>query len=109
MESLDLTYKLIALKIKSKTRCCTESTLCLKYFWNIVIVTAKGKNEKMKTTKIYLFLLPPLPSQDGGGGGLLQPPNPHPQLFPRQKFLKHFFIDTWVSGQRVGKLTVWQS
>ena len=24
-------------------------------------------------------------------------------------FLKIFFIDTWVSGQRVGKLTVWQS
>ena len=55
----------------------------------------------MKTTKIYLFLLPSLPSLDGGGG-LLQPPTP--QLFPRQKFLKIFFIDTWVSGQRVGKL-----
>ena len=55
----------------------------------------KGKNEKMKTTKIYLFLLPPLPSQDGGGGGL--------------QHLKNFFIDTWVSGQRVGKLTVEQS
>ena len=58
----------------------------------------------MKTTKIYLFLLPPLPSQDGG---LLQPPTP--QLFALQKFLKIFFIDTWVSEQRVGKLTIWQS
>ena len=59
----------------------------------------------METTKIYLFLLPPLPSQDeGGGGGLLQPSIP--QLFSPQKALKIFFIDTWVSGQRVGKLTV---
>ena len=61
----------------------------------------------MKATKIYLFLLPPLPSQDGGGG-VVATPSPR-QLFPRQKFLKHFFTDTWVSGQRVGKLTVQQS
>ena len=63
----------------------------------------------MKTTKIYLFLLAPLPSQDGGGGVVATPLHPPPQLFPRQKFLKYFFIDTWVSGQRVGKLTIWQS
>ena len=44
----------------------------------------------MKTTEIYFFLLAPTP-----------------QLFLRQKVLKIFFIDTWVSGQRVGKLTVW--
>ena len=60
----------------------------------------------MKTTKIYLFLLPHLPSQDGGGG-LLQPPTP--QLFSWQKCLKKIFLDTWVSGQRVDKWTVWQS
>ena len=58
----------------------------------------------MTTTKKYLILLPPLPSQDGG---LLQPPPPN--FFPWQNFLKHFFIDTWVSGQRVGKWIVWQS
>ena len=68
----------------------------------------KGQYKKMKTTKIYLFLLPPLPSQDGGGGGLLQPP-PTPKLFSWQKCLKIFSIDTWVSGQRVGKWTVRQS
>ena len=50
----------------------------------------KGKTKKMKTMEIYLFLLAPTP-----------------QLFLRQKVLKIFFIDTWVSGQRVGKLTVW--
>ena len=61
----------------------------------------KGKNKKMKTTNIYLFLLPPLPSQDGGG--LLQPP-PLPQLFLWQKFLKFFSLihgyleKGWVNG-----------
>ena len=57
--------------------------------------------------KIYLFLLPP-PSLSGRGG-VVETPLPTPQLFSRQKFLKFFFIDTWISGQRVGKLTVWQS
>ena len=102
MESLDLTYKLITLKIKSKT-------LDRIYFMSQVFQEHSNcyderKTKKMKTTKIYLFLLPPLPSQDGG---LLQPPIP--QLFSRQKLLKNFFTDTWISGQRVGKLTVWQS
>ena len=61
MESLDLTYKLIALKIKSKT-------LDQIYFMSQVfqehshVVMTKGKYKKMKTTKIYIFLLPPLPS-----------------------------------------------
>ena len=105
MESLNLTCKLIALKIKSKTldRIHFVSSISETI---LVIVMTKGKNKKMKTTKIYLFLLPPLPSQDGGR--LLQPP-PDPQLFSRQKCLKFFSTDTWVSGQRVGKLTVWQS
>ena len=58
----------------------------------------------MKITKIYLFLLPPLPSEDGGIVA-----TPTPQLFSLQTFLKKFFIDTWVSRQRVGKWTVWQS
>ena len=48
----------------------------------------KGKNKKMKTTKISLFLLPPLPSQDGGW---MQPPTPTPQLFPRQKIFEKSF------------------
>ena len=65
MESLDLTYKLIALKIKSKT-------LDRVYFMSQVLQEhshcndKRKKNKKMKTTKIYLFLVPPLPSQDGG-------------------------------------------
>ena len=87
MESLDLIYKLIALKIKSKP-------LDQIYFMSQVFEEHshsydKRKNKKMKTTKIYLFLLPPLPSQDeGGGGGLLQPHTP--QLFSWQKILKFF-------------------
>ena len=59
----------------------------------------KGKNKKIKIIKIDLSLLLPLPSQDGGGGVLLQPP----------PFPKFFSLDTWVSGQRGGKLTEWQS
>ena len=65
-----------------------------KYFRSIVIVMTKGKNNKMKTTKIYVSLLPPLPSQDGG---LLQ--TPQPPTFFTGKIFEKFFIDTWVSGQ----------
>ena len=88
MESLDLTYKLIALKIKSKT-------LDQIYFMSSVF------QEHSHCYDNYLFLLPPLPSPDGGVVA-----TPNPQLFSWQKFLKNFFIDTWVSGQRVGKWTV---
>ena len=95
MEIIDLTYRLITLKIKSKT--LVESTLCLKYFRNIVIVMTKGKNKKMKTTKIYLFLLPPFPSQDGG---LLQPP--YPPTFFSAKIFENFFhryMGIWTEGK----------
>ena len=60
-----------------KVKHFTKSTLSLKYFRNIVIVMTKGKNKKMKITKIYLFLLPPLPSQNGG----FCCSAPSPQLF----------------------------
>ena len=60
MESLDLTYKLIALKIESKT--LDRIYFISQVFQNVVIVMTKGKNKKMQTTKIYLFLLPPLPT-----------------------------------------------
>ena len=102
MESLDLTYKLIALKIKSKT-------LDRIYFMPQVFQEHnhcydKRKNKKIKTTKIYLFLLPPLPFQDGG---LLQTPTPPPTpIFFTAKTFENFFIDTWVSGQSVGKFNV---
>ena len=39
----------------------------------------------MKTTKIYLFLLPRLPSQDGGGGVVAT------QLFFMAKILENIF------------------
>ena len=65
---------------------------------------SKGKNKKMKTMKIYLLLLPLLPSQDWGFVA-----TPHPPTFFMAKIFKNFFIDTWVYGQRVGKLTVQQS
>ena len=58
-----------------KVKHLIKSTLCLKYFGNIVIVMTKGKNKKMKITKIYLLLLPPLPFQDGGVVATPPPPN----------------------------------
>ena len=57
----------------------------------------KGKNKKMKTTKIYLFLLPPLPSQDGGGVVA----TPHPLSFFMAKVFENFFhryMGIWTKG-----------
>ena len=65
----------------------------------------KVENKKMKTKKI-LFIFAATPSLSGRGVVAIPPT---PQYFSRQKFLKNFFIDTWVSRQRVGKLTLWQS
>ena len=88
MKSIDLTYYLGDVKIKSKHM--SKSALYLEYFRNIIIY-CYDKRKKLKIRKMYLFLLPPTP-----------------QLFSWRNFLK-IFSDTWVSGQRVGKLTKWQS
>ena len=84
MESLDLTYKLIALKIDRiyfMSQVFQEHSHCYD----------KRKNRKMKTTKIYLFLLPSLPTQDGGGGCCNPPPPPFPQTFSTAKIFEIFF------------------
>ena len=82
MESLDLTFNLVDLKIEGKAPVQIYS---LRYFRNIAIVMTKGKIKKIKIRKSYLFsVLPPLSSQDrggGGGGGVV--PTTHPQLFSR--------------------------
>ena len=100
---LDLTYKLVDLKIKSKAPDQIYFMSRGEYFRNIGIIMTKGKNKEMKIAKIYLLLLPPLPFRDGG---LLQL---QPPTFFTAKILGKKFIDAWVSGQRVGKLTEWQS
>ena len=82
MKSLDLTYKLIALKIKSKT--LDQIYFMSQVFQKHSYCYDKRKNKKMKTTKIDLLLLPPLPSQDGGG--VLQPPPPPPNFFHGRNF-----------------------
>ena len=87
MESLDLTYKLLALKIKSKT--LDQIYFMSQEFQEHSHCYEKRKKKKMKTTKIYLFFLPSLTSQDRkGGGGCCNPPIP--QLFSWQKFLNFF-------------------
>ena len=64
MESLDLAYNLVDLKIKGKAPVqIYVSSLCLKYFRNIVIVMIKGKKRKFKLGKfIYFCCNPPPPN-----------------------------------------------
>ena len=58
MESLDVTYKLIDLKIESKD--LTKSTLCFKYFRNIVTVMTKGiKKRKSQYKNLFIFVATP--------------------------------------------------
>ena len=78
MEILDLTYKLFDKKIKSKApgqfQFMSQDFQEHSHYYK-----KKKKNNKMKITKNYLILLPPLPSQDGGG-----------------RVFTFFFIDTWL-------------
>ena len=105
MESLDLTNKLIALKIKSKT-------LDRIYFMSQISQEHnhcydKRKNKKMKITKIYLFLLPHLPSQDGGR--LFQPSSPPPPNFFTAKIFEKFFhryMGIWKKGGQIGRMAI---
>ena len=96
MESLDLTYKLIALKIKSKT--LDQIYFMSQVFQKHSYCYDKRKNKKMKTTKIDLLLLPPLPSQDGGG--VANPPPHLPTFFMAEIFetFFHRYMDIWTKG-----------
>ena len=65
----------------------------------------KGKNKKMKTTKNYLFLLPPLPSQDGGGVVV----TPHPPTFFMAKIFEKFFhryMGIWRKGRQMDHMAI---
>ena len=67
MESLDLSYKFVDLKIKSKAP--DQIYFVFQNFQNHNhYYDNRYKYRKMKIIEIYLFLLPPLPSQDRGGG-----------------------------------------
>ena len=84
MESLDLTCKLVDLKIKSKA-------LDQIYFY--VSSMTKGKKYENQNLESLVILLPPFPSPDvlggGGGGGCCIPP-PLPNFF-HGKIFKFFF------------------
>ena len=61
MERLDLTYKLFDLKMKSKAP--DQILFMSQVFQEHNYSYDKRKNKKIKITKIYLFLLPLLPSK----------------------------------------------
>ena len=61
----------------------------------------KGKHKKIKNYE-NLFIFATTPSLSGRGEGLLQLPLPLTLFIV--KIFEFFFIDTLVSGQRVGKL-----
>ena len=46
----------------------------------------KGKNKKIKTTKIYLFLLPPLPSQE--------------------EFFFHRYMGIWTKSGKIDRMAI---
>ena len=60
VESIDLTYKLVDVKIKSKA--LDQIYFMSQVFQEHSHCYDKRKNKKLKITKIYVFLLPPLPS-----------------------------------------------
>ena len=70
-----------------------------------MIVMIKGKKKKVKIREIYSLCSHPFPLRTGGGDCC----NPPPTNVFHDKHFKKFFIDTWVSGQGVGKLNAWQS
>ena len=82
MESLDLTNKLIALKIKSKT-------VDRIYFMSQVLQEHSHCYDKRKNKENEnyenLLIFAATPSLSGGGGGLLQSPHP-PNFFHGKNF-----------------------
>ena len=97
MESLDLTYKYITLKIKSKT-------LDRIYFMSQVLQEHSHCYEKRKNyeNENYenLFIFAPTPSLSGRGGGLLQPPPP--PTFSTAKIFEKFlyrYVGIWTKGE----------
>ena len=102
MESLDLTYKLVDLKVRSKT----PDQI---YFMSQVLqehshYNDKKKIKKIKIRKTYLFLQPLLPTQDGG---LMQ--HPSPQLCSGDKILIYNwyirYMGIWTKGGKIQRMT----
>ena len=101
MESLDLTYKLIALKIKSKT-------LDQIYFMSQVFqehshcYDKRKKIRKLKLQKFIIFAATPSLS----GRGLLQP---HPPTFFVAKIFENFFhryMRIWTKGRQMDRMAI---
>ena len=97
MESFDLTCKLVDLKIKSKAP--DQIYFISQVFQEHRHCYDKVKNKKIKIRKIYLFLLPLLPSQNGelGGGGGSCCSTPVPATFFTAIFF-HRYMGIWTKG-----------
>ena len=99
MESFDLTCKLVDLKIKSKAP--DQIYFISQVFQEHRHCYDKVKNKKIKIRKIYLFLLPLLPSQNGEwegggvGGGVVAAPLP--ATFFTAIFF-HRYMGIWTKG-----------
>ena len=74
MENLNLAYYLVDLKIKNKAP--VEIYFMSRVFQEHSHCYDQRKNKKNEVRKMYLFLLPPLPSQE-----VLVVAAPTPQLF----------------------------
>ena len=67
---------------------------------------SKAKNKKIKTTKISLFLLPPLPPQDRGVV-VATPPQP-PTIFTAKsfEFFFHRYMGIWTKGGKIDRMAI---
>ena len=85
MEKLFLTYYLVDLKNKNKAS--VEIYFMSRVFQEHSHCYDKRKNKKNEVRKMYLFLLPPLPSQE-----VLVVAAPIPKLFSQQNFFEFLFF-----------------
>ena len=91
MERLDLTYKLVDINIKSKA---------LDKIYFISQIFQEHSQEKIRKRKLRKFIYFGCHFFPLRTGGCCNPP----LTFFTGKIYQKCFIDTWVFGQRVGKL-----
>ena len=94
-------YNYMETKLKMALVIVNNNSLTSNHSFESFHVVYYGKSqkiEKIKIWKIYLFLMPSLPSQNGRIVAI-----PYPQTFFTAKLFDFFFTDTWVSGSILAK------